>query len=131
MSIKGRGEARAVVGMKGQVDYIPRTQQPKERPAYRAPRYTKRPASRAPIRQYSKAADQAPDNECTRSKPLRVRATVQNRCVDLLATDWDRRNRRRWHTSGEVSPRQCCLCSSTLVSPRKDVGTVIAEHTGY
>jgi len=90
-----------------------------------------RPASRAPIPQRNKAADPAPDEECTRSKPLRVRKTGQNRRIDLLATDSDRQNRRRWHTSGDVSPRQRSHCSSILVSPRKDVGAVTAEHTGY
>ena len=90
-----------------------------------------RPASRAPIPQCNKAAEPAPDEECTRPKPLRVRKTVQNRRTDLLATDSDWQNRHRWHTSGEVSPRQRCHCSSILVSPRKDVGTVTAEHTGY
>jgi len=64
----------------------------------------KRPASWAPIRQRNKAANPVPDEECRRPKPLRVRKTVQNRCIDLLATDSDRRNWRRRHTSSEVSP---------------------------
>ena len=72
-----------------------------------------------------------PDEECTWPKPLRVRKTVQNRHIDLSATDSDRRNRRRWHISGEVNPRQRCHCSSILVSPQKDVGAVTAEYTGY
>jgi len=80
---------------------------------------------------HSKAAYWAPDKECTRPKPLRVRKTIQNRRIDLSATDSDRRNRRRRHLSGEVSPRQRCHCSSILVSPRKDVGAVTAEYTGY
>ena len=80
---------------------------------------------------HDKAADPAPDEECTRPKPFRVRKTVQNRRIDLLATDLDRRNRRRRHISGEASPRQHCHCSSILVSPRKDVGMVTAEYTGY
>jgi len=80
---------------------------------------------------HDKAADPAPDEECTRPKPLRVRKTVQNRRIDLSATDLDRRNRRRRHISGEASPRQRRHCPSTLVSPRKDVGAVTAEHTGY
>jgi len=66
-----------------------------------------------------------------RPKPLRVRKTVQNRLIDPSETASDRRNRRRRHKNGEVSPRQRCHCSSILVSPRKDVGTVTAEHTGY
>jgi len=77
------------------------------------------------------AADRAPDEEYTWPKPLRVRKTVQNRRIDLSATDSDRWNRRRWHISGEVSPRQCCHCSSILVAPRKDVGAVTAKYTGY
>jgi len=43
---------------------------------------------------HDKAADPAPDEECTRPKLLRVRKTVQNRRIDLLATDPDRQNRR-------------------------------------
>jgi len=77
------------------------------------------------------AADRAPDEECTRPKPLRVRKAVQNRHIDLSATDPDRRNRRRWHISGEASPRRRRHCSSILVSPRKNVGAVTAEYTGY
>ena len=67
----------------------------------------------------------------TTEKPLRVRKTVQNRRIDPSATDLDRRNQRRWRKIGEVSPRQRGHCSSILVSPRKDVGVVTAEHTGY
>jgi len=78
-----------------------------------------------------KAADLAPDEECARPKPLRVRKTVQNRRIDLSATDLDRRNRRRRHISGEASPRQRCHCPNTLVSPRKDVGAVTAGYTDY
>jgi len=55
-------------------------------------------------RNHDKAADPAPDEECTRPKLLRIRKTVQNRCINLLATDSDRRNRQRWHISSEVSP---------------------------
>jgi len=76
---------------------------------------------------HDKAADPVPDKECTRPKLLRIRKTVQNRRIDLLATDSNRRNRRRWHLSGEVSPQQRCHCSSILVSLRKDVGAVTAE----
>jgi len=90
-----------------------------------------RPTSRAPIPQCNKAADPAPDEECTRPKPLRVRKTIQNKRINLLANNLNRRNRRRRHTSGEVSPRQRCHCCSILVSPRKDVGEVTAEYTGY
>ena len=79
----------------------------------------------------AKAADRAPDEECTRLKPLRVRKTIQNRRINLSATDSDLCNRRRRHISGEVSPQQRCHCSSILVSPRKDVGAVTAEYTGY
>ena len=64
-------------------------------------------------------------------KPLRVRKTVQNRRIDPSATDSDRRNRHRRHKNGEASPRQRRHCSSILVSPRKDVGAVTAEYTGY
>jgi len=78
-----------------------------------------------------KAADPAPGEECTRPNLLRIRKTVQNRRIDLSATDSDRRNRRSGPIIGEASPRQRCHCSSTLVSPRKDVGAVTAEHTGY
>ena len=77
------------------------------------------------------AADRAPDEEGMRPKPLTVRKTVQNRRIDLSATDADRRNRRRWHISGEASPRQRRHCSRILVSPRKDGGAVTAEYTGY
>jgi len=77
------------------------------------------------------AADQAPGEECTRPKLLRVRKTIQNRRIDLSATDSDRRNWRSRSIIDEVSPRQCCHCSSILVSPRKDVGAVTAEHTGH
>jgi len=80
---------------------------------------------------HSKAADRAPDEECMQPKPLRVRKTIQNRRIDLLATDSDRRNWRRRHISGELRPRQCCHYSSILVSPWKDVGAVTAEYTGY
>jgi len=80
---------------------------------------------------HNKAADPAPDEECMRTKNVRVRKAVQNRCIDLLATDTDWQNRRRQHISGEVSPRQRCHCSSTLVSPRKAVGVVTAEYMGY
>ena len=62
---------------------------------------------------------------------MRIRKTVQNRRIDLSATDMDRRNRRKRPINGEVSPLQCCHWSSILVSPRKDVGTVTAEHTGH
>jgi len=58
------------------------------------------------LRQPQEAPDRAPDEEYTRLKPFRVWKTVQNRRIDLSATDSDRRNRRRWHISGEVSPRQ-------------------------
>jgi len=72
-----------------------------------------------------------PTKSASERKTLRVRKTVQNRCIDLLVTDSDRRNQRRRHISGEVSPRQRCHCSSILVSPWKDVGAVTAEYTGY
>jgi len=44
---------------------------------------------------HSKAADWEPDEEYTRPKPFRVRKTVQNRCIDISATDPDRQNRHR------------------------------------
>jgi len=81
--------------------------------------------------QPQEATDRAPGEECTRPKLLRIRKTVQNRRIDLSATDSDRRNQRSRPIIGEVSPRQRCHCSSILVSPRKDVGAVTAEHTGY
>ena len=118
-SIKEPGKARALVEMKGLEDFVLRE------------RHEKDPLRRHRSDKCNKAADPAPDEECTRLKPLRVRKTVQNRRIDFLATDSDRRNRCRRHTSGEVSPRQCCHCSSTLVSRQKDVGTVTAEYTGY
>ena len=90
-----------------------------------------RPAARAQIPQRDQAADPATDKECTRSRPLRVRKTVQKRHIDLLATDSDRQNWCSRHTSGEVRHRQRCYCSSILVSPRKDVGMVTAKYTGY
>ena len=62
---------------------------------------------------------------------LRVRKTVQNRHLDLLGTASDCGSWRKWHISGEVSPQQHCHCSSTPVSPRKDVGAVTVEYTGY
>jgi len=89
---------------------------------------TKRPASRATT---AKPPPRRPTRSARDRKLLRVRKTVQNRRIDLLATDSDRRNRRRWHISGEVSPQQRCHCSSILVSPRKDVGVVTAEYTGH
>jgi len=62
---------------------------------------------------------------------LRVRKTVQNRCLDLSATGLDRRNRWNGDTSGEASPRPRRHCSSILVSPRKDEGAVTAEYPGF
>ena len=136
MSIKGPDKARAVVGGKGLEDFIPHTLMTHGKPTFG--RNSKRRSNakrdlllRHRSHKHSKAADRAPDEECTRPKPLRVRKTVQNRRIDLSATDLDRRNRRRRHISGEVSPRQRCHCSSILVSPRKDMGAVTAEYTGY
>jgi len=80
---------------------------------------------------YEKPPTRHPTKRAPERKMLRARETVQNRRVDLLANDSDRRSRRRRHISGEVSPRQCCHCSSILVSLRKDVGPVTAEYTGY
>jgi len=84
---------------------------------------------------FSGSHEKPPAQRLTKSacgrKTLRVRKTVQNRHIDLLATDSDQRNRRRRHISGEVSPRPHCHFSSILVSPQKDVGAVTAEHTGY
>jgi len=80
---------------------------------------------------HDKAADPVPDKECTRPKLLRIRKTVQNRRTNLLATDSDRGNRHRRPIIGEVSSQQRCHCSSILVSPRKDMGAVTAEHTGH
>jgi len=103
--------------MKGLEDFISHT----ERKTTRTKKKTRFSGS------HDKAADPVPDEECTRPILLRIRKTVQNRRIDLLATDSDRRNRRRWYISGEVSRRQRCHCSSILVSPRKDVGAVTAE----
>jgi len=64
-------------------------------------------------------------------KTLRARKTVQNRRIDPLATDSDRRNQRRRRKIGNASSRQRRHCSSILVSPGKDVGAVTAEHTGF
>jgi len=89
---------------------------------------TKRPASRATTRSRRPGARRGVH---ATERPLRVRKTVQNRCIDPSATDLDQRNRRRWHKISEVSPQQRGHCSSILVSPRKYVGAVTAEHTGY
>jgi len=62
---------------------------------------------------------------------LRVRKTIQNRCLDLSAMDLDRWNQQNGDTSGEVSPQLRHHCSSILVSPWKDEGAVTAEYTGF
>jgi len=79
----------------------------------------------------AKQSTRRPTKSARERKTLRVRKTVQNRRIALLATDSDQSSRCRWHISGEVSPRQHCHCSSILVSPRKDMGAVTAEYTGY
>ena len=117
--------------MKGLKDFISRTPMTPGTEIRNEEQTEERPTSRAPIPRCNNAADPAPDEECTRPKPLRVRKTVQNRHIDLLATDSDRSTQHRRHTNGEVSPRQRCHCSSILVSPGKDVDLVTAEYTGY
>jgi len=88
----------------------------------------KRPASRAATK---KPQTRRPAQSARERKTFKVRKTVQNRRMDLLATDLDWQNQCGRHISGEVSPRQRCHCSSILVSPRKDVGAVTVEFTGY
>jgi len=122
MTIKGPDEAQAVVGMKGLEDFFSRapiTTRRKTRFAGTDPTSTAKPPTWCPTKSARKR------------KTLRVRKTVQNRRIDLLATDSDRQNRQRRHISGEASPRQRRHCSSILVSPQKDVDAVTAEYTGY
>jgi len=130
MPIKGPGEARAVVRVKGLEDFSHNHTQltHNSHSTHTVSRSNKKELLHG---QPQEAADQASDEECTRPKPLRIRKTVQNRRIDLSVTDSDRRNRRRRPIIGEVSPRQRCHCSSILVSLRKDVGAVTAEHTGH
>jgi len=112
--------ARVVVGMKRLEDFILRRPDPKKRTCFSGNDPTAQQSRRPSTRQGVHAIEM-----------LRVRKTVQNRRIDLLATALDRQNQRKWHISGEVSPRQRCHYSSTPVSPQKDVGTVTAEYTGY
>jgi len=136
MSIEWLDEAQAVVGMKGSEDFISHTPMTHEGLTTRRNSKQRNNPKKDPLlghRSHSttKLPTWCPTRSAHDRKLLRVRKTVQNRRIDLLATDSDQQNRRRRHTSGDVSPRQCCHCSSILVSPRNDVGVVTAEHTGY
>jgi len=120
--MKGPGEARTVIGMNGLEDFTSRHQNKKDPLLGHGNQYPKGMA---------KAGGPVPGEEYTRPESLRVRKTIQNKRINLRATDSDGRNQHRRHTSGEVSPRQRCHCSSILVSLRKDVDAVTAEYRGY